>query len=79
MKNYGFVLNDLGNFLIGTCYNEEGEFQFYEVGQNMEALKSKLGLRAEEMGLDFVFFHNFDGLPKKIKNSIYEDAKPKMQ
>lgn len=79
MKYYGFVLNDLGNFLIGSCYSEEGEFQFYETGNNIEELKNKFGLRAEEMGFDFVFFHNFEGLPKKIKDSIYKDAEPRMQ
>lgn len=78
MKNYGFVLNNLGNFLIGACYSEDGEFQFYEVGLDIEALKNKFQFRAEEIGIDFVFFNNFEGLPKKIKNSIYKEAESRM-
>jgi len=78
MKYYGFVLNDLGNFLIGSCYSESGEFQFYETGKDIQMLKSKMEQRSEQYGMDFVFFHNFDCLPRSVKNGLYKDSESRM-
>lgn len=78
MKYYGFVLNNLGYFLIGSCYSEEGEFQFYETGKDTETLKSKMEQRSKEYNMNFVFFHNFESLPKTVKDGLYKDAEPRM-
>lgn len=71
MKYYGFILNNFGFFLLGSCYSEESNVKFYMIAKDVNELKTKMEQKAKKYNLDFEFFTNSMAVPRKIREDLF--------